>query len=197
MIFWDLFIRMINCVLVNFICIMSWDTLNIINAVHLVNRLEYCLHVEWWTCCSFQFVLLGHSLRDDYHRAWAVLVFRTASLKYSCCGEISTGAVKQQRMSSHPTEGEKVHQQQWDSKDDGQICPLYLFWLSYYSAFKATLTAKGLTCFRLYYRTIVFFSILCFPYIMLSLWVRFGKSHISIILQSSVKHPPCLQTAFE
>lgn len=68
------------------------------------------------------------------------------------------GTVKELHMSSHPTEGEKVHQQLWDSKDDGQICPLYPFRLNHYCAFKATLTVKGLTCPRLYQGTVFLFQ---------------------------------------
>lgn len=104
----------------------------------------------------FSLCWLGHSLRDDYLGAWAVLVFRTASLKYSCCREISTGIVKELHMSSHLMEGEKVHRQHWDSKDDGHICPIYPLLLNHNCAFKATLTVKGLTCPRLFQGTVFF-----------------------------------------
>jgi len=50
-------------------------------------------------------------------------------------------------MSSHAMEGENVHQQLWDSKDD---MPTISISAQSYCAFKAKLTVKGLTCPRLY-----------------------------------------------
>lgn len=148
-IFPDIFIWFIVC----------WNTADVSKAA----LLENCLSLCW----------LGHSLRDDYHGACAVLVFRTASLKSSCCREISMGIVKELYMSSHLMEGEKVLHQHWDSKDDGQICPLYPLRLNHNCAFKATLTVKGLTCPGLFQGT-VFFNVLCFTCIMLSLLGTFG-----------------------
>lgn len=66
------------------------------------------------------------------------------------------GTVKELHMSSHLMEGEKVHQHLWDGEGDGQICPPYPLRLNHYSAFKATLTVKGLTCLRLYQGTVFF-----------------------------------------
>ncbi len=115
-------------------------------------------------------------------------LFRTASLKY-CCGEISMGLVKELHMSSHLMEGEKVHQQCRDGEDDGQICPTYPLRLNHYSAFKASLTVKGLTCLRLYQGT-VFLTF----YVSLALrshsWVLLDKLHtgISIIPQYFIPH---------
>lgn len=110
------------------------------------------------------------------------LLFRTASLKY-CCGEISMGVVKELHMSSHLMEREKVHQQRRDGEDDGQICPPYPLRLNHYSAFKAALTVKGLTCLRIYQGTVFFITF----YVLLALrshsWVLLDKSHISIIPQ--------------
>lgn len=133
--------------------IVHWHTAKVSKAFRPVWVLFPCWVMEH---VPFSLCWLGHSLRDDYHGAWAVLVLRTVSLKYSCCREISTGIVKELHMSSHLMEGEKVHRQHWDSKDDGQISPLYPLRLNHNCAFKATLTVKGLTCPRLFQGTVFF-----------------------------------------
>ncbi len=113
-------------------------------------------------------------------------LFRTTSLKY-CCREISMGLVKELHISSHLMEGGKVHQQRRDGVDDGQICPPYPLRLNHYSAFKASLTVKGLTCLRLHQGT----AFLTF-YVSLALgsysWVLLDKSHISTIPQYFIPH---------